>query len=125
MSCYVSHESQIGSYLQEFAWLVQIIQTGWQFPQHFHFFIQKSNPQQTNPKNSRTFESHWSKHHSKFPSYIVHFFSTGIAFSLLDLFLSMTEPTQNKPSIKWNASLTQNNCFILIHKGNSGREKNR
>lgn len=35
----------------------------------------------------------------------------------------MTEPTQNKPSIKCNVSLTQNNCFILMHKQNSRREK--
>lgn len=54
MSCYVSHENQIGSYLQEFAWLVQIIQTGWQSPQHFHFFIQN----QTHNKSTQKTQEH-------------------------------------------------------------------
>lgn len=74
-------------------------------PTTFSFLHSKSNPYQTNPKNSRTFQSHWSKHHSKFPSQTVPFFSVEIALSLLNLFLSMTEPAKNKLSIKCNASL--------------------
>lgn len=109
MSCYVGHESQIGSYLQESAWLVQLIQTGWQFL-HFHFFIQNQTHAKPTQKTQEHLRAIGQNTTANSPAKL-YFFSVGIVFSLLDLFLSKTESAKNKPSIKYNASLTSEQLF--------------